>query len=122
MNWRWTWLNFVVSVLINRLWFLIDRGVINFHVWALSGSESITIDRSQTVFTDVYFYLSVLLSVILLALFQRLTSRFGVLFPEMPEVVHASQDGQIEPLVDLPAQTLTRQVSVMLQLKRKKLV
>ena len=121
MNWRWTWLNFVVSVLINRLWFLIDRGVINFHVWALSGSESITIDRSQTVFTDVYFYLSVLLSVILLALFQRLTSRFGVLFPEMPEVVHASQDGHIEPLVDLPAQTLTRQVSFMIKLKQKKL-
>ena len=110
MNWRWTWLNFVVSVLINRLWFLIDRGFYNFHVWALSESESITIDRSQTVFNDVYLYFSVLLSVILLALFQRLTSRFGVLFPEMPEVVHASQDGHIEPLMDLPAQTLTRQV------------
>ena len=110
MNWRWTWLNFVVSALINRLWFLIDRGVSNSWVWALSESESIIIDRSQTVFIDVYFYFSVLLSVILLALFQRLTSRFGVLFPEMPEVVHASQDGHIEPLVDLPKQTLTRQV------------
>ena len=121
MNWRWTWLNFVLSVLINRLWFLIDRGVSNSWVWALSESESIIIDRSQTVFIDVYFYFSVLLSVILLVLFQRLTSRFGVLFPEMPEVVHASQDGHIEPLVDLPAQTLTRQVSVMSKLKQKKL-
>ena len=116
MNWRWTWLNFVVSALINRLWFLIDRGVSNSWVWALSESESIIIDRSQTVFIDVYFYFSVLLSVILLALFQRLTSRFGVLFPEMPEVVHASQDGHVEPLVDLPAQTLTRQDSFVLKL------
>ena len=27
MNWRWTWVNFLVSLLINRLRFLIDEGL-----------------------------------------------------------------------------------------------
>ena len=112
VNWRWTWINFINSTLINRFWFLMDKGIFNLHAWVLSGADIITdIDKSQTIYQHIDFYIMTLLSIILLALFQRSTSHFGVLLPETPEVAHASQDGHVGPFLDHPPPTLTRPVS-----------
>ena len=112
VNWKWTWLNFINSTLINRFWFLMDNGIYNLHAWVLSGADIITdIDKSQTIYQHIDFYITTLLSIILLALFQRSTSYFGVLLPEMPEEAHASQDGHVGPFLDIPPPTLTRPVS-----------
>ena len=112
VNWKWTWLNFINSTLINRFWFLMDKGIYNLHAWVLSGADIITdIDKSQTIYQHMDFYIMTLLSIILLALFQRSTSHFGVLLPETPEVAHALQDGHVGPFLDIPPPTLTRPVS-----------
>ena len=108
MNWRWTWINFVVSLLINRSRFLLDEGLYHLHEW---------ITHHHPPGTDVYlearyidFYAGTALVAAILVLFHLRPLVHGVLLPSMPGVAHVLQDGQVVPLVDVPAQGLTRRV------------
>ena len=107
MNWRWTWVNFVASLFINRLRFLHDMGLYHLHTWVTHqpGSENYPVAK------QIDFYVSALLSALILSLFHRRPLHYGVLLPSMPSVAHVLQDGQLVPLVDVPPQSLTRKVS-----------
>ena len=89
---------------INRLSFLRDIGLYHLHAWVTHqqpGSDNYLIN----------FYVSALLSLLILSLFHLRPLRYGVLLPSMPGVAHLLQDGHLVPLVDLPPQSLTRKVS-----------
>ena len=107
MNWRWTWVNFFASLWINRLSFLRDIGLHHLHEWVTHhqpGSDNYPAAR------QIDFYVSALLSVLILSLFHLRPLRYGVLLPSMPGVTHILQDGHLVPLVDPPPQSLTRKV------------
>ena len=106
MNWRWTWVNFIASLLINRFWFLRDIGLYHLHTWVTHGSED---NYPAARYAD--FYVSALLSAAILSVFHLRPLHHGVLLPSMPGVAHVLQDGHVVPLVDLPPQSLTRKVS-----------
>ena len=89
---------------INRLSFLRDIGLYHLHAWVTHqqpGSDNYLIN----------FYVSALLSLLILSLFHLRPLCYGVLLPSMPGVAHLLQDGHLVPLVDLPPQSLTRKVS-----------
>ena len=110
MNLRWTWVNFVCSLLINRLRFLHDIGLYHLHKWiTLHPGED-----NHPAARQIDFYVSVLLATTILTLFHLRPLHYGVLLPSMPRAAHVLQDGQVVPLVDLPAQTLTRNVYLYL--------
>ena len=107
MNLRWTWVNFVSSLLINRLRFLHEIGLYHLHEWIQPGAESYPAAR------HVDFYASALFATTILALFHLRPLQYGVLLPSTPRATHVLQDGQVIPLVDVPAETLTRRVSLL---------
>ena len=112
MNWKWTWVNFVASLFINRLRFLSDTGLCNLHAWVTEmqpGSDNYPAARY------IDFYVSALLSALILSLFHLRPVHYGVLLPSMPAVAHVLQeDGHLVPLVDnVPPQSLTRKVSLI---------
>ena len=109
MNWRWTWVNFVVSLFINRLRFLFDEGLYHLHAWIIlhHGSDTNLAAR------HIDFYASTLLVAATLAVFHLRPLLFGVLLPSMPGVAHILQDNQVVPLVDVPSQGLTRKVCLL---------
>ena len=105
VNWRWTWLNFVTSILVNRVLFLLDIGKYHLHAWIVNETE---VSESYQLFWHIEFYLNTLLIGMHLALFQFSAFDFGVLLPETPEEAHVFQDGQVQPLLEVPMPTLTR--------------
>ena len=109
MNWRWTWVNYVVSLLINRARFLLDEGLYQLHAWITHypGADTYLAAR------HIDFYAGALLVAAILALFHLRPLVYGVLLPSMPGVAHVLQDDQVVPLVDLPDQSLTRQVCLL---------
>ena len=113
MNWRWTWVNFIASVFINRLRFLCDTGLYNLHAWvALAQIQPGSDNYPEAKHID--FYVSALLSVLILSFFHLRPVCHGVLLPSMPAVTHVLQDGHLVPLVDnVPPQSLTRKVSLI---------
>ena len=111
MNWGWTWLNFITSVLINRTRFLLDIGIFRLHAWFVFGSDANGLGESYPTFDLVSPYCHLFIAGIVLALLQFLPLHFGVLLPEMPDVSHIFRDGRVEPLPEVPEQTLTRKVS-----------
>ena len=110
MNWGWTWLNFITSVLINRTRFLLDIGIFRLHAWFVFGAEASGLGESYPTFDIVHSYSHMILAGIVLALLQFLPLPFGVLLLETPEVSHIFRDGHVEPLPEVPEQTLTRKV------------
>ena len=107
MNWRWTWVNFIASLLINRFSFLRDIGLYHLHAWVTQlqpGTDNYPAGR------HIDFYVSALLSVLILSLFHLRPPCYGVLLPSMPGVAHVLQDGHLVPLVDQPPQNMTRKV------------
>ena len=111
MNWKWTWVNFIASLFINRLRFLSDTGLYNLHAWVTEmqpGSDNYPAARY------IDFYVSALLSALILSFFHLRPVHYGVLLPSMPAVAHVLQDGHLVPLVDnVPPQSLTRKVSIL---------
>ena len=109
MNWRWTWVNFVVSLLINRVRFLLDEGLIQLYAWIAHYPGADTWLSAR----HIDFYSGALLVAAILALFHLRPLVYGVLLPSMPGVAHVLQDDQVVPLVDVPAQGLTRKVCLL---------
>ena len=109
MNWRWTWVNFIASLLINRLSFLRDIGLYNLHAWVTHQQPG---PDNYPVARQIEFYVSALFSLFILSLFHLRPIRYGVLLPSMPGVAHLLHNGHLVPLEDLPPQSLTRKVSV----------
>ena len=109
MNWRWTWVNFVASLFINRLRFLRDISLHHLHTWVTemqAGSDN------NPVAKHIDFYVSALFSAFILSFFHLRPVHYGVLLPSMPAVAHILQDGHTVPLVDnFHPQNLTRKVS-----------
>ena len=109
MNWGWTWVNFIASLFINRLRFLRDIGLYHLHTWVTHlqpGSDNYPAAK------HIDFYVSALLSALILSLFHLRPVQYGVLLPSMPAVAHVLQDGHLVPLVDnVPPPSLTREVS-----------
>ena len=105
VNWRWTWVNFIASLSINRLRFLYNMGLYHLHTW---------VTHMEPGYDNNYcidFYVSALFSTLILALCHLRPVHYGVLVPSMPAVAHVLQDGHLVPLVDnLPPQSLTRKV------------
>ena len=107
IDWSWTWVNFVVSLLINRLRFLVDEGLYHLHTWLTHHPDAYPVAR------HVDFYATALFSAALLALFHLRPLIYGVLLPSMPGVAHILQNDQVVPLVDVPSQGLTRKVCLL---------
>ena len=105
VNWRWTWLNYITSILVNRVLFLLDIGKYHLHAWIVNETE---VSESYQSFWHIEFYLNTLLIGMHLALFQYSAFDFGVLLPETPEEAHVFQDGHVQPLLEAPMPTLTR--------------
>ena len=105
VNWRWTWLNYVTSILVNRVLFLLDIKKYHLHAWIVNETE---VSESYQLFWHIEFYLNTLLIGMHLALFQFSAFDFGVLLPETPEEAHVFQDGHVQPLLEVPLPTLTR--------------
>ena len=106
VNWRWTWVNFIASLSINRLRFLYNMGLYHLHTWVTHMEPG----YDNNYYID--FYISALFSTLILALCHLRPVHYGVLLPSMPAVAHVLQDGHLVPLVDnLPPQSLTRKVS-----------
>ena len=106
MNLRWTWVNFVTSLLVNRFSFLHDVGLYHLYAWIVlhPGSENYPEARM------INFFASALVATAILSLLHLRPLHFGVLLPSQPGAAHILQDGQVVPLVDLPPQSLTRSV------------
>ena len=109
MNWRWTWLNFVLSIFINRLRFLLDEGLYHLHGWITLNPG----DDTNPAARHIDFYAGTLLVAAILAVFHLRPLVYGVLVPSMPGVAHVLQDNHVVPLVDVPAQGLTRKVCLL---------
>ena len=105
VNWRWTWLNYITSILVNRVLFLLDIGKYHLHAWIVNETK---VSESYQLFWHIEFYLNTLLIGMHLALFQYSAFDFGVLLPETPEEAHVFQDGRVQPLLEAPVPTLTR--------------
>ena len=109
MNWRWTWVNFIASLFINRLRFLRDISLHHLHTWVTemqAGSDNYLVAK------HIDFYVSALFSALILSFFHLRPVHYGVLLPSMPAVGHVLQDGLTVPLVDnAHPQNLTRKVS-----------
>ena len=110
VKWGWTWLNFITSVLINRTRFLLDIGIFQLHAWFVFGAEASGLGEGYPTFDLVHSYSHMIIAGIVLALLQFLPLHFGVLLLETPEVSHIFRDGRVEPLPEVPEQTLTRKV------------
>ena len=109
MNWRWTWVNFVASLFINRLRFLRDISLHHLHTWV---TEMQTGPDNNPVAKHIDFYVSALFSAFILSFFHLRPLHYGVLLPSMPAVAHILQDDHTVPLVDNDhPQNLTRKVS-----------
>ena len=104
MNWSWTWVNFVVSLFINRMRFLFDEGLYHLHGWISPGTETSPGVR------HIDFYSGALIVATILSLFQLKPSCYGVVLPSMPDVAHTLQGDHVVPHVDPPDQGLTRKV------------
>ena len=61
--------------------------------------------------SQIDFYASALVATTILASFHLRPLYYGVLLPSTPEAAYVLRDGQVVPLVDVPAQSLTRKVS-----------
>ena len=93
--------------------FLCDTGLYNLHAWvALAQIQPGSDNYPEAKHID--FYVSALLSVLILSFFHLRPVCHGVLLPSMPAVTHVLQDGHLVPLVDnVPPQSLTRKVSLI---------
>ena len=109
MNWRWTWVNFVVSLFINRMRFLFDEGLYHLHGWISIHPGTETSPEVR----HIDFYSGALIVATILSLFQLKPSCYGVVLPSMPDVAHTLQGDHVVPHVDPPDQGLTRKVFLL---------
>ena len=111
VNWKWTWANFVASLLFNRLRFLLVLVMTQVHGW-------ITLHLAMQPPTCWYldFYFGSLIVAATLSLLRFSAPHYGVLVPSQPAAVHVLQEEQVVPLLQNPPQRFTRKVFIHKQI------
>ena len=105
MSWKWTWVNFIASLLLNRLRFLLDLVLTQLHAWITQQPEI----HPPAWHLDFYVG-SFVVALIFSALRSCCPLHYGVLLPTQPAVAHVLQDEHVVPVLQTPSQDLTRKV------------
>ena len=101
MNWKWTWVNFVASLLLNRLRNLL---LTQMHSWITDQPEIIPLTW------NLEFYIGSLIVVVTFSLLRFCPLHYGVLLINQPEAAHVLQEGQVVPVLQNTPQYFTRKV------------